>query len=206
VLMTDTGSGTFGLLVDNTDVTSTGTTNAFDVELNTAAHLGNLVIRNGSTFGAGDANALVINSAGATAKTVNLLIDGTGTPNTFSNASATKFAADLLSQGGTTFNATIQGNSFDNATTPADDFDMKIGTSTARVLLSLGGASANEKNTATGVGGTFVLDNNAAGTFNVFDKADVITVPTFNNGTILPLPNAAAIGNSATPPVPPTAP
>lgn len=206
VLMNDTGSGTFGLLVDNTDVNSTGTTNAFDVELNTAAHLGNLVFRNGNTFTAGDANALVINSAGATAKTVNLLIDGTGVANTFTNASATKFAADLLSQGNTSFNATVQGNTFENGTTPADDFDMKIGTSTARVLLSLGGAAANEKNTASGAGGTFVLDNNAAGTFNVFDKADVITVPTFNNGTILPLPNAAAIGNSLTPPTPPTAP
>src|SRR4029077_4606838 len=57
VFMNDTGSGTFGLLVDNThvDTTLSGTTNAFDVELNTAAHLGNLVFRNGNTFTAGDA-------------------------------------------------------------------------------------------------------------------------------------------------------
>jgi hypothetical protein len=206
VLISDTGSGTFGLLVDNTDVTSTGTTVAFDMELSSAAHLGNLVFRNGDTFLAGDASSLLINSAGATAKTVNLSVDGTGVPNTFTNASATNFAANFLSQGGTTFNATIQGNSFDNGTAPTKDFNMGIGTSTARVLLNLGGVSSNVQNTATGVGGSFILDNTAAGIFNVFDKANTITVPTFNSGTVTPLPNAAAIGNSVTPPTPPTAP
>jgi hypothetical protein len=206
VLMSDTGAGAFGVLVSNSTVTTTGTTNAFDIELSSNAHIANLVFNNGNTFNAGDANALVINSAGATSKTVNLFLDGTGTANVFNNSSATKFAADLLSQGGTLFNATVQGNTFDNGTTPADDFDMKIGASTAHVLIALGGASSNEQNSASAGAGTFVLDNNAAGSFQVFDKQDTITVPIFNHGTILPLPNAGAITNSTTPPTPPTPP
>ena len=207
VVMSDTGSGTFGLLVDDTSVTSTGTTAAFDMEFSGAAHLGNLVFRNGDAFQAGDANALLINSSGAGTKTVNLLVDGTGVPNTFTNASAGSFAADFLSQGGSTISATIQGNTFDNATAAAKDFDMKVATSTSRVILNLGGTSGNELNTAApgAPTGTFILDNIAAGTFTVFDKTDTLA-GTRNNGTVTPLPNAAAITDTATAPIPPTAP
>jgi hypothetical protein len=204
VHMSDTGSGTFGLLVSGTNVTTTGTTTAFDMELSGSAHLANLVFNDGNTFDAGDANALLINSAGATSKTVNLFVDGTGTPNTFSNVSATNFAANFLSQGGTTLNATVQGNVFDNAT-PAKDFNMATGTSTARVLLNLGGTSGNELNIAAPGTGSFILDNTAGGTFTIFDKTDTLA-GTRNTGTVTPLPNAAAFGDTATPPTPPTPP
>jgi hypothetical protein len=210
VVTTDSGTGTFGLLVDSTTINNSANPEAaFDLEFSGSSHLGNVVFQNGDHFSAGNANALLVNSSGAAAKTINLLLDGStggNAANTFSNASATAFAADFVSNSGTTLNATIQGNTFTNSVDPAFDFDMRNATSASRVVLNLGG-TGNEENTAapgfpTGV---FTLNNNAGGVFTVFDKTDTLA-NTRNNGTVMPLPNAASITDTATPPTPPTAP
>jgi hypothetical protein len=208
VLLTGTGAGTFGLLVDKSNVTSSGTTNAFDIELSGASRLANLVIRNGSTFITGDANSLLLNSGGPTVKTVDLLVDGTASFNTFTNTSATNFAANFISGGTTTLNATIQGNTFDNMTTPAVDFNMATAAGSARAFVNLGGTVGNEANTATpgGVTGIFTLDNTAAGTFTIFNKTATLG-DTMNSGHVNPVPNAAAfLDNTTTPPPTPPIP
>ena len=73
VVMTSTGSGHFGLLVDSTDIT-TGNVDAFALNI-TGPASSDITLRNGNTFIAGNAHAMIVNSTGA--GHVGLLVDDT---------------------------------------------------------------------------------------------------------------------------------
>jgi hypothetical protein len=195
----NTGSGAFGLLVDGNDITTAGTDVAFALSFSGAAQTGNVTIRNDNNFTAVNASALAITTSGATAKTINLLVDG----GDFVNTSVSP-AANFVSGGNTQLNATIQGNTFtDNG---GNDFRMTASGAQGKILLNLGGDTAADFNTAS-VSGTFNLDNSTGGTFNVFEKT--ATFPpnnARNTGTVVPTPAAANFGDSAVAPTIPTVP
>jgi hypothetical protein len=197
VVMTSTGSGHFGLLVDSTDIT-TGNVNAFALSL-TGAASSDITIRNGNNFIAGDANALNINAAGSSAVTSRLLVEDSN----FTNASATLQTADIRSQGGTSMDATIQGNSFVNSAA-GGSFDMRSNGGTAHILLNLGGTGPDQ-NSANGGSGTFTLRELGGSDFDVFEQAATFA-GTRNSGTVVPLPLPTDFQDSATPPTLPTVP
>jgi hypothetical protein len=200
VVMSNTGSGAFGLLVDNNDITTTGTDVAFALSFSgTTAQTGNVTFRNGNNFVADDASALSITTSGATFKTVNLLVSG----GTFMNNSVSP-TANITSGGNTQMNATIQTNTFTDLNAGGSDYTMTASGATGRITLNLGGDTAADFNTAAGVG-TFNLINNTGGTFTLFEKTATLG-NTRNTGTVNPVPNAAAFGDTATPPPIPTVP
>ncbi len=192
-----TGSGAFGLLVDNNDINSGGDV-AFALAFSGSAQTGNLTFRNGNSFIAGDASALSITTSGATAKTITLLVQDSS----FANNSLSS-TANFLSSGTTLMNATIMGNTFADSNAGGQDFSMATSGAGGRILLNLGGTTASDFNTAAGVG-NFELTN-TGGTFNVFEKDNTFN-NLRNNGTVVPNPNAAAFGDSATAPPLPTVP
>jgi hypothetical protein len=196
VVMNNTGSGAFGLLVDNNDITTTGTDVAFNLTFSGAtAQTGNVTFSNGNAFLANNASALAISTSGAAFKTVNLLV----ADSTFTNDSASP-ASNITSGGNAQLNATIQGNTFTNNT--GSDFLMTASGAQGRILLNLGGDTAADFNTAGGTG-NFDLTN-SAGVFNVFEKT--ATFPpnnARNTGTVVP---TGAINDSATAPPLPTGP
>jgi hypothetical protein len=197
VVMSNTGTGAFGLLVDSTDITTTGTDVAFALSFSGSAQTGNVTIRNGNNFVAGDASALSIASSGAGAKTVNLLVSDSA----FSNNSLST-TANFQSSGSTTLNATIQGNTFDDANAGGSDFTMASNGAAARIRLELGGATAADFNTAAGVG-TFELFENGGSDFDIFERDDTFA-GLRNNGTVDG--NGGAYDNLAAPPPLPTVP
>ncbi len=193
--MSITGSGAFGLLVDNNDINSTGTDVAFDLSFGSSAQTGNVTIRNGNNFTADDASALSITTSGATFKTIDLLVQDSQ----FNNNSASP-AGNFLSSGNTLLNATVQGNVFDDANVGGSDFTMEANGAQARILLNLGGDVAADFNTAAGQG-DYELFQNGGSTFNLFER-DNTFANTRNNGTVNT--NGGTYGNSATtPPLPP---
>jgi hypothetical protein len=190
-----TGGGTFGLLVDNNDIDVLGTTTAFNLALSGSADEANITFRNGNDFTAVDAAALSISTTGGTSKTVTMLVEDSS----FSNTSATA-AADFVANGNALWNATIQGNTFDNAGA-GEDFEMESVAAQSRIRLNLGGDAAADFNTAAG-SGDFVLTE-TAGDFDVFERDDTFN-NLRNNGNVVPLPNAAAFDDSpVAPPLPP---
>lgn len=205
VTMSNTGSNTFALLVDNNDITTgAGTDIAFSLGFSGSATDGDLTFRNGNNFSADNASALSITSSGTTAKTVQLFIDGTSIQNTFSNDSGVvgRATANFLSGGNTLYQATIQGNNFANTDAGGSDFDMTAMGASARMRLNLGGDEAEEKNTAGGVG-DFNLIEVPGADFDVFELDDTFN-NLRNNGTVVPDPNAAAFEPLPTPPpIPP---
>jgi hypothetical protein len=117
----------------------------------------------------------------------------------FSNTSATA-AGNFLANGNVLWNATIQGNTFDNAGA-GEDFEMESVAAQSRVRLNLGGDASADFNTAAG-SGDFVLTE-TAGDFDVFERDDTFN-NLRNNGNVVPLPNAAAFDDSpVAPPLPP---
>jgi hypothetical protein len=193
--MNITGAGTFGLLVDSNDIDVLGTTTAFNLTFSGAAEEGNITFRNGNDFTAVDASALSINTSGGTAKTVTMLVEDSS----FSNTSAAA-AADFVANGNVLWNATIQGNTFDNAGA-GEDFEMETVAAQSRIRLNLGGDLPADFNTAAG-SGDFVLTE-TLGDFDVFERDDTFN-NLRNNGTVVPLPNAAAFDDAAVaPPLPP---
>ena len=194
-----TGTGHFGLLVDNTDITTSGTDVGFSLAQSGAARNADLTIRNGSSFTTGDAQALLINSSGATGKTVNLLVQDSS----FANNSAGSATADITAQQTTIMNQTVQGNTFTNSGAGTNYSTTATGAA-AVMNLNLGVRSA-DRNTAAGGLAEYDLHNLSGATFNVFDKTDTFA-NTQNTGTVVPDPNAAAFGNLATPPTLPTVP
>jgi hypothetical protein len=193
VAMSITGSGTFGLLVDNNDIDVTGTTTAFALAFSGAAQEGNVTIRNGNDFDADDASALSISTSGGTAKTVTMLV----ADSLFTNSSADA-AAEFDASGNALLNATIQGNTFDNAGA-GDDFVMATNDAQSRIRLNLGGDVPADFNTAAGAGVFELFEN--AGDFDIFERDD-----TFgglrNNGTVDG--NGGTYDDSAVaPPLPP---
>jgi hypothetical protein len=123
----------------------------------------------------------------------------------FTNSSATDSAADFSAGGNVTYNATIRGNTFDNGdpTNTGEDFTMTSVNAQSRVRLNLGGEDADEMNTAAGQGDFRLTET--AGDFDVFEKDDTF-LNLRNNGTVVPIPNAAAFDDLLVPPVVPVIP
>jgi hypothetical protein len=175
VNMSVTGSSAFGLLVDNNDINTTGTDVAFALSFSGSAQNGDVTIRNGNDFTADNASAISVTTSGATAKTIDLLVENS----LFSNASASA-AAIFAASGNALLNATIAGNTFDNS--GGDDFVMSSNGAQARIRLSLGGEDAADFNTAAG-GGEFELFENAGSDFDIFRRDDTFN-GLRNNGTV----------------------
>jgi len=195
VVLNASGPGHFGLLVDNTDITTADLDSAFALSFNGTAASGDVTIRNNNNFTAGDARAIFIDTSGAA--TVRLLVEDSN----FINNSASP-TGEFLGRGTSTSESTIQGNIFTN-NGAGEDFVM-TSSDTAHIILNLGGTATADKNTAGG-SGNFVLTEGAGSDFDVFEKDDTF-LNTRNNGTVVPVPNAAAFDNAVTPPTLPTVP
>ena len=185
VVIALTGSGHFGLLVDNTDINSAGATDAFSLTQSGAATDADVTIRNGNTFTAVDANALFIDSAGASGKTFTMLI----ADSQFTNNSATNATADITARQTSLMNATIQGNTFTNANAGADNVRITSNGVAAFMRLNLGGVGA-DRNTAAGGTGEYELTEAGGSDFDVFEKTDTFSGGR-NTGTVNPQPAPA---------------
>jgi hypothetical protein len=192
---TASGTGRLALLIDHTSVT-TGGVDSFALTFSgVVADHEDVIIRDNSSFTAtGDAHALNVDQS---ASTVRMLIQGSQ----FTNNGATT-TASYLAHGTAGAQTTVQGNTFLN-NGAGDNFAM-TSNDTAIVNLNLGGTAAADKNTATGGTGDFVLTE-TAGTFSVFDKTNLF-LNARNNGTVVPVPNAAAFDDAPTAPALPTVP
>ncbi|MCC7475806.1 MAG: hypothetical protein IT425_10445 [Pirellulales bacterium] len=200
VAMDLSGSGHFGLLVDNTDINATGTEVAFSLIQSGSATNADVTFRNGNAFTAVNATALLIDSAGASGKTFNLSVQDS----TFSNNSAGNAAASITAEQTSLMNATIQGNTFLNSNGAGQNFDIVSDGASAFMRLSLGGTGA-DANLASGGTGNFDLHELNSSDFDVFEKTD-----TFGNlkntGTIVTDPGDAAFDDLPTAPTLPTVP
>lgn len=197
VVIALTGSGHFGLLVDNTDINSTGTTDAFSLSQSGSAQDADVTFRNGNNFVAVDANALLIDSAGASGKTFTMLI----ADSSFANNSATNASADITARQTSLMNATVQGNTFTNSSGAGDNFNITSNGAAAFMRLNLGGTGA-DRNTAAGGTGTYQLHELAASDFDVFEKTDTFN-DLRNTGTVVTDPNDAAFDDLlVAPPLP----
>ena len=199
VAMSLTGSGHVGLLVDNTDINTTGTDVAFSLVQSGAAKDADVTFRNGNSFTAVDANALLIDSAGASGKTFNLLVEDSS----FANNSAGNAATSITAEQTSLMNATIQGNTFLNSGA-GQNFDIVSDGAAAFMRLNLGGTGADANIAAAGTG-NFDLHELNGSDFKVFEKTD-----TFGNlrntGTVVPDPSAAAFDDLLVAPPLPTVP
>ncbi len=192
-----TGSGHFGLLVDNTDITTSGTDVAFALTQSGSAQNADVTFRNGNNFTTGDANALFIDSAGASGKTFNLLVEDS----TFTNNSAGSASADITARQTSLMNATIQGNTFTNANAAGLNYNMTSNGAAAFMRLNLGG-DGTDRNTAAAGLGEYHLHELAGSDFDVFLKDDTFN-DLRNTGHVVPDPNAAAFDDLPTaPPLP----
>jgi hypothetical protein len=200
VAMAITGSGAFGLLVDNTDITVSGTDDAFSLTFSGSAQNGDVTFRNGNSFTAGDANALFIDAFGATGKTIDLLVEDSA----FLNNSATSPTADITSRDTSLMNATVQGNTFTNSNGAGVNFNITSSGASAFMRLNLGGDGA-DRNTAAGGTGEFRLHELLGSDFDVFMRDDTFN-DLRNTGTVVTDPNDAAFDDLPVAPPLPTVP
>jgi hypothetical protein len=195
-----TGTGHFGMLVDNTDITTGNTDIAFSLTQSGAAQNADVTFRNGNNFMTGDANALFISSSGANGKTFNLLVEDS----LFTNNSATASTADITAASTSLMNNTIQGNTFTNANVGGVNVNITSNGATAVMNLNLGG-DTTDRNTASGGTGEFRVHELVGSDFNVFERDDTFN-DLRNTGTVVTDPNDAAFDDLATPPTLPTVP
>ncbi len=195
-----TGAGHFGLLVDSTDIDAQAGLDAFSLSQSGNAQNADVTIRNQNNFVAGDANALFIDSAGASGKTFNLLVEDS----TFSNNSAASPTADITARQTSLMNNTIQGNTFTNSNGAGGNVAITSNGAAAFMNLNLGGDGA-DRNTASGGTGEYVLSELVGSDFNVFERDDTFA-NLRNTGTVVPLPNAGAFDDLPVAPPLPTVP
>jgi hypothetical protein len=195
------GSGAFGLLVDNTDITAADAgDDAFSLEFSGASTGGDVTIRNGNNFTAVSGNALFIDSFGAAGKTVDLLVTGS----LFNNDSAGSPTASITSRQTSLMNATIQNNTFTNANPAGVNFDITSSGAAAFMRLNLGG-SGTEVNLAASGTGEFRLHELLGSDFDVFERDDTFN-DLRNTGTVVTDPNDAAFDDLPVAPPLPTVP
>jgi hypothetical protein len=208
VLMDVTGAGHFGLLVENTDVsTDVGVAGrAFDLQFHDGATSADVTIRSNtsgiSEFRADDGEALFIDSFDATGKSIRLLVEDS----TFTDTNGTELAADIRSRGTTTLQTTIQGNTFAAANAAHDMVVQSSGTAASQMRLNLGGGVTEpaDKNNAVGEGTLFVSQ---AGTsvFSIFERDLTIGVGQNRNNDPVD-DNGGTFQNLILPPTLPTVP
>jgi hypothetical protein len=196
-----TGAGHFGLLVDNTDINVSNNDVAFSLTQTGGAKNADLTFRNGNSFNTNNAQALVINSSGATGKTVNVLVEDS----TFANNSATLATADITAQQTSLMNLTVQGNTFTNSAGTGINYNNTANGASANITLNLGGTAA-DANTVLGGLKEYDLHALAGSTFTLVDKTNTLNNTRNPGGTVVTDPNAAAFGDTSTPPPLPVVP
>ncbi|MCA9260442.1 MAG: hypothetical protein KDA61_14620, partial [Planctomycetales bacterium] len=179
VLFSNTGSGLTRLTV--TDNQISGTTGAgIDLDVNDTAGTTNLVIQD-NNVNVTNAEALLLNAAGANAKTINLLAEG----NMLTTVGAASVAADIIVDGSASLNATIQGNNEFRNTNPGGVTAFEVETlGSGKVHLNLNGNTAIASNGA--VDDYFLTET--AGELTVFQLLPPVVAPDesiedVNNGT-----------------------
>ncbi len=162
-------NGALDLLVENSSLSSTsGIT--FDLDFGTNVQNGDVILRNNSTFSAGDATALQVTADGTNAD-INFLLDN----NTFVNNSGASETVDILIEGGATLDANVVNNSFTNSGA-AEEYFMEGDGASTRINLNL------DNNTTTGVYHLFTDNNGGGFNFGVQDRdnTDANNVGTVN--------------------------
>ncbi|MEX2310110.1 MAG: hypothetical protein WD738_21235 [Pirellulales bacterium] len=177
VAISSTGSGAFGLLLDSTTITTTGTDIAFSLAFSGSATDGDVTIRNGSIFTAADANAF-----NTTVNGTNADIEFSMDDSMFNNASATAETAEFFVDGGATLDANVVNNTFTN-TLAAEEFFMTSDGSTTRINLNL------DNNTTTGVYHLQTLNQGVPMVDFNFGVVERDTADARNGGTVTFDPN-----------------
>ncbi|MFO0788108.1 MAG: hypothetical protein U0805_01535 [Pirellulales bacterium] len=172
VVMSHTGSGAFGLLVDGTDVTTTGTDVAFSLAFSGSAQDGDVTIRNNSSFQADDASAFSLTGT-STNVDVELALNNAS----FMNNSNTARTASIVINGGATLNANVENNTFSNSGS-ADEYYTESNGSTSRVNLNL------DNNTSTGVYHLFTANQGTPTVDFNFGVVDRDNADANNAGTV----------------------
>jgi hypothetical protein len=137
VVMSHTAAGNFGLLLDNTNITTTGTDTAFQLSFSGTATDADVTIRNGSSINAANASALVFTATNASSD-IEFAISGS----TFTNNSAASQTTSFLANGSATVDFDIVNNTFNNSNT-ADRFAMTSDGPATQINLNLNGNTAN---------------------------------------------------------------
>ncbi len=200
VKMDVTGAGSFGLLVQNTDINSDGVGRAFDLQFHDGATDGDVTIRGGSNFIANDGEGLFIDTFDSTSKDIKLLVEDSS----FTDTTGTALGADISGRGATLFQATIQGNTFSS---PAAAHDMAVrssGTATSQMRLLLGGDVPGDLDNNTAAGqGTLFVEQTGTSIFSIFQRDATIVTDTRNND---PVDSSGTFQNLGSAPALPTVP
>ncbi len=199
VVMSNTGAGPFGLLVEDTDIDVTGIDTAFLLTLSSGATTGDVTLRDGNRFTTDTGQALFIDTFDATNKDVKILVE-----DSMFVSNGVSAAADIRSRGNTLMNLTVQGNTFDSINAP-NDLDIRSSGAQARMRLNLGGDDPSDFNSATGAG-TMIVRELAGSDFRIFEVTETIVNDTRNFDPVDSDPNDAAFGNLPVPPPLPTVP
>lgn len=171
VVMSHTAAGNFGLLLDNNDITTSGTDVAFSLAFGGSALDGDVTVRNGNNFTSGNASAFVL-TASSVNTSLELAMDG----NTFTNNSADA-TASIVVNGGATVNSNITTNTFTNAGA-GDEFYMESDGSATVVNLNL------DNNTTAGIYHLFTQNQGVPGTDFNFNVVDRNNADANNGGTV----------------------
>jgi len=158
------------MLLENSSLTTTGTTDTVTMVFGVNAEDGDVIIRNNTTFDTNDGAALLVTANGTNAN-IDFMLSG----NNMSNSNAQE-TVDVAISGGTTFNATVVNNTLANS--GGDELFMESDGSSTRVDLNL-------DNNNAGAGGVYhLLTSNNGGGFNFGiedrDNADANNVGTIN--------------------------
>lgn len=171
VVMSHNAAGRFGVLLDNNNITTSGTDVAFSLAFSGSAQDGDVTIQNNNSINAADASALAVTVSGANSD-VEFMVDNA----TFSNNSNTARTVDILVNGGATLNANVVNNTITNSGT-AEEYRMVSDGSSTVLNLNLDNNAAGVFNLTTQNQGVPTVDFN----FNVVDRDNVATN---NTGTV----------------------
>jgi hypothetical protein len=158
---------------NNINMTAVGATEGILMDVSGNATIARITLTNNTVSNTSDDEAVRLQTSGASAKTVNLLL----TANNISNDSATAPAANFIAGQATTLNANItSANQFNNTNVaPGQPFRMESANGSSIVRLNLNGNNA----TATSGAEYFLVET--AGNFSVEDLA---TVDANNGGEV----------------------
>lgn len=202
VVVDVTGAGSFGLLVDNTDIsTDPGIGGrAFDFQIHDGATDVDATFRNGNNFVASDGEALFIDSFDSTSKDVKINIQDSS----FSDTLGTEIATDIRNRGTSLMQLTIQGNTFSSAGAARDLSVASSGAAGSQIRLNLGGDAADPADFNSAVGqGTLFVSQSGTSIFSIYQRDDTLN-DLRNNDPVDT--NGGTFQNLVTPPTLPTVP
>lgn len=131
VVMDNTGSGAFRVLLDSTDITTTGTNEALQITLGGSTVDADVTVQNGSNLVAANARAFDLAVTGA-GPNLELELDAS----TFTNNSASE-TVNILNNNGAVTNANITNNTITNNGAGDDAVITSDGSATTRINLNL---------------------------------------------------------------------